>query len=129
MSDHHDDHEDSGYRGPADVAVGDRKSVVDVQISDRFDPIFGRHVWRGRLRGLGDAFPDTDLSPGTEVTLTVPGADGPSIARITEVDLWGSHMVDGLSRPPYPLAQDTPLPQATSDPSEVSAESGTDDTA
>lgn len=108
MSDHHEDHDYAGYRGPAEVAVGGRRAVLDVQISDRFDPLLGRHVWRGRLRGLADALgSDTVLTSGTEVLLTVPGATEPAAARITEVDLWGSHMVDGLSRPPYPLPQDT----------------------
>ncbi|MBF0661001.1 DUF4873 domain-containing protein [Rhodococcus sp. (in: high G+C Gram-positive bacteria)] len=97
---HHDDA--AGYRGPADVVVADERATIDVQLSGRFDPLLGRHVWRGRLRRLAESLPPgTELRPGTEVTITVPGSDGPAVARITETDLWGSHMVDGISRPPY----------------------------
>ncbi len=93
---------DAGYRGPADITVRDEHATVDVQLSGRFDPLRGRHVWRGRLRNLsGSLPPGIDLSPGTEVTIAVPGSDEPALARITETDLWGSHMVDGISRPPY----------------------------
>lgn len=93
---------DAGYRGPADITVHDEHATVDVQLSGRFDPLRGRHVWRGRLRNLsGSLPPGVDLAPGTEVTIVVPGANEPALARITETDLWGSHMVDGISRPPY----------------------------
>lgn len=107
MSDHADDlhdEDDPGYRGPAEVTVGDRTVAVDVEISGRFDPLLGRHVWRGRLRRLAEALgTDASPTPGTTVTITVPDAPEAATARISEVDLWGSHMVDGVSRPPYPL--------------------------
>ncbi|WP_413766981.1 DUF4873 domain-containing protein [Rhodococcus pyridinivorans] len=107
MSDHADDlhdEDDPGYRGPAEVTVGDRTVAVDVEISGRFDPLLGRHVWRGRLRRLAETLgADASPAPGTTVTITVPDAPEAATARISEVDLWGSHMVDGVSRPPYPL--------------------------
>lgn len=106
MSPHHDEDEDpEGYRGPADVAVGAQHATVDVELSGHFDPIVGRHLWRGRLRRLGATLtPETPLSAGTEVTLRIPLSDGntaTATGRITEVDLWGSHMIDGTSPPPY----------------------------
>ena len=104
---HHDEDEDEvseGYRGPADVTVGTQPATVDIELSGHFDPIVGRHVWRGRLRGLGAALaPETPLGAGTEVTIRIPVTDGSTAAatgRITEVDLWGSHMIDGTSLPP-----------------------------
>ena len=110
MSNHADDPHDQdepGYRGPAEVAVGDRTVGVDVEISGRFDPLLGRHVWRGRIRKLAEALGgDPSPTPGTTVTITVPGAAETATARISEIDLWGSHMVDGISRPPYPLPTD-----------------------
>ncbi|UYP18186.1 DUF4873 domain-containing protein [Rhodococcus sp. Z13] len=109
MTEHEDDlHDDApGYRGPAEVTVGERSVVVDVEISGRFDPLLGRHVWRGRLRRLAEALGSgASADRGTTVTLTVPGAAEAATARVTEIDLWGSHMVDGLSRPPYPLPTD-----------------------
>jgi len=110
MSEHADDlhdEDDAGYRGPAEIAVGDRSVVVDVEIAGRFDPLLGRHVWRGRLRKLTEALgDDSSAGPGTTVTITVPGAPNAATARVSEIDLWGSHMVDGTSRPPYPLSTD-----------------------
>ncbi|MBC2588782.1 DUF4873 domain-containing protein [Rhodococcus aetherivorans] len=104
MSDPHDDEPD-GYRGPAEVTVGEQHATTEVQLAGAFDPISGRYRWRGRIRGLAAALPPgTDLSPGTDLHLTVPGPGGPAPAtvRISETDLWGSHMVDGVSAPPYP---------------------------
>jgi hypothetical protein len=103
---HHDEDDDSGgYRGPAEVTVGSQHATIDVELSGHFDPIVGRHRWRGRLRGLGATLaPDTPLGAGTEVTIRIPASKGSTttaIGRITEVDLWGSHMIDGVSPPPY----------------------------
>ena len=107
MSADADDLHDSGYRGRAEVTVGDRSAVVDVEISGRFDPLLGRHVWRGRLRKLTEALGEgASPASGTSVTISVPGAPNPATARISEIDLWGSHMIDGTSRPPYPLGAD-----------------------
>jgi len=106
---HHDDEDTGAYRGPADVTVGAAHATVDIQLSGHFDPILGRHGWRGRLRGLTAALPaGTPLGSGTDVTITVTTDDGEltATARITEVDLWGSHMVDGTSTPPYRTISD-----------------------
>lgn len=107
---HHDDDGGAGaYRGPAEITVGPHRATVDIQLSGRFDPILGRHVWRGRLRDLAAALPTgTPLGSGTDVTITVATDDGPvtATARISEIDLWGSHMVDGTSPPPYPTIDD-----------------------
>lgn len=112
MSDPHDD--TGGYRGPAVITVGDRPGQVDVHLYGWFDPISGRHVWRGRLRELAVAFPpDTDLRAGTTLTIEVPGAEDIATARISEVDLWGSHMVDGTSPPPYATLSDDELEDDT----------------
>ncbi|MFD6897007.1 DUF4873 domain-containing protein [Rhodococcus sp. NPDC060086] len=102
MPPHHDE-DPEGYRGPAEVTVGTQPATVDIELSGHFDPIVGRHVWRGRLRELGVAFaPDTPLGAGTEVTIRIPVSGGSTATgRITEVDLWGSHMIDGTSPPPY----------------------------
>lgn len=56
MSEPDTDHDDAaGYRGPADVVVADERATIDVQLSGRFDPLLGRHVWRGRLRRLAES--------------------------------------------------------------------------
>ncbi|WP_068159017.1 DUF4873 domain-containing protein [Rhodococcus phenolicus] len=98
-----------GYRGRAEVVVGGRQIVVDVELADWFDPISGRHRWRGRLRDLAAALaPDAPPATGTELTLTLPdrGHAGTATARVTDVDLWGSHMIDGIDPPPYPVGPD-----------------------
>ncbi len=64
--------EEEGYRGPADVVVGDRPAVtVQVQLAGNFEPISGRYVWHGRVRTLTDALgADADLAAGTELRIT-----------------------------------------------------------
>ena len=81
MNEHEE--EEEGYRGPADVVVGDRPAVtVQVQLAGNFEPISGRYVWHGRVRTLTDALgADADLSAGTELQITSP--EGTATARIT----------------------------------------------
>ncbi|WP_138996313.1 DUF4873 domain-containing protein [Rhodococcus zopfii] len=98
-----------GYRGRAEILVDGRQVVVDVQLAGWFDPISGRHRWRGRLRDLAAALaPDAPPSTGTELTVTVldTGRAATATARVTDIDLWGSHMIDGISSPPYPAGPD-----------------------
>jgi hypothetical protein len=102
------DDDAGGYRGSAEITVHGRSTTIDVELSGRFDPVGGRHLWRGRLRNLAASLPaGISLGAGTEVTITIPDQDGTgtvsATARISEVDLWGSHMVDGTSPPPYPV--------------------------
>ncbi|PTR31179.1 uncharacterized protein DUF4873 [Rhodococcus sp. OK519] len=104
-SDHGHDEPD-GYRGPAHVTVGRHAPViVDVELSGNFEPISGRFVWRGRVRELSRAVGGDVAPAGTDLTITTP--DGSGTARVSGLDLWGSHMVDGLTRPPFPFMEDT----------------------
>jgi hypothetical protein len=104
FTDEHD--EPDGYRGPAHVTVGQRPPViVDVELSGNFEPISGRFVWRGRVRELTRALGGgVDPTAGTELTVTTPSGSG--VARVSGTDLWGSHMVDGVTRPPFPTLED-----------------------
>lgn len=104
FTDEHDEHD--GYRGPAHVTVGPHPpTIVDVELSGNFEPISGRFVWRGRVRELTRALGDgVDVTAGTELTVTTP--DGSGVARVSGTDLWGSHMVDGVTRPPFPMLED-----------------------
>jgi len=104
FTDEHD--EPTGYRGPAHVTVGQHPAViVDVELSGNFEPISGRFVWRGRVRELMLALGGgVDVSAGTELTVATP--DGSAVARVSGTDLWGSHMVDGVTRPPFPMHDD-----------------------
>ncbi|KAA0022304.1 DUF4873 domain-containing protein [Antrihabitans cavernicola] len=96
-----DDDAPDGYSGTAEVTVGSHAPVtVRVELAGNFDPIVGKFRWHGRLRELAAA-----VSPapekGTEVSIATP--DGVGTAVVTHVDLWGSHMVDGVSEPPFPV--------------------------
>lgn len=99
-----DTEEETGYRGPAEVVVDGSPAVtVQVHLAGHFEPISGRYVWHGRVRTLTDALgADADLTPGTELRIT--GPEGTALARITQVDLWGSHLVDGVTSPPFARA-------------------------
>ncbi|WP_433607007.1 DUF4873 domain-containing protein [Prescottella agglutinans] len=98
--------EPDGYRGPAHVTVGQQPPViVDVELSGNFEPISGRFVWRGRVRELTRALGGgVDPTAGAELTVTTPHGSG--VARVSGTDLWGSHMVDGVTRPPFPTLED-----------------------
>lgn len=97
--------EPDGYRGPAHVTVAGHAPVtVDVELSGNFEPISGRFVWRGRVRELTHAV-GADVTAGTELIISTP--EGSGVARVSGLDLWGSHMVDGVTRPPFPVLEDT----------------------
>ena len=93
--------EADGYRGTAEVSVAGQPTVTtSVELAGNFEPISGRYVWHGRIRSLTELLGrGADLSVGTEVFLTTP--TGTANARITAVDLWGSHMIEGAGAPPY----------------------------
>lgn len=99
--------EPDGYRGPAHITVeGHAPVIVDVELSGNFEPISGRFVWRGRVRELTRALgAETEVTAGSELTIATP--EGSGVARVSGLDLWGSHMVDGVTRPPFPVMEDT----------------------
>lgn len=98
--------EPDGYRGPARVTVGAHPAVtVDVELAGNLEPISGRFVWRGRVRELTRALGDEAVTAGTDLTIETPA--GSAVARVSGLDLWGSHMVDGVTRPPFPVLEDT----------------------
>ena len=98
--------EPDGYRGPAHVTVAPHPPVlVDVELAGNFEPISGRLVWRGRIRELTRALGGLEVAAGTDVVIETPAGSG--VARVGGTDLWGSHMVDGVTRPPFPVMEDT----------------------
>lgn len=90
-----------GYSGRALVTVGHRPALtLDVQLSGHFEPISGRYLWQGRVRGLTDALGPADSPcPGAELEIETP--QGVGVARVTAVDLWGSHLVEAVSGRPF----------------------------
>ncbi|MFE3290749.1 DUF4873 domain-containing protein [Rhodococcus sp. NPDC059234] len=96
-----------GYAGKALVTVGDHPTLaLDVQLAGHFEPISGRYVWHGRVRGLTEALgPDVTIEPGTDLEIETP--EGVGAARVTAIDLWGSHMIEGGSKRPFTAMEDT----------------------
>ncbi|MFD4368614.1 DUF4873 domain-containing protein [Rhodococcus sp. NPDC058521] len=87
-----------GYTGPAQVTVGERTVTTAVQLTGNFEPISGRYLWRGRVRGLTEIL-GTEVPDKTTLTITTPDRSGD--ARVTGLDLWGSHLVEGTTQPPF----------------------------
>ena len=106
MSDHdsagHDDDDAGGYTGPATVTVGGRRPVeANVQLIGHFDPIAGRYVWQGRIRGLAAVSDPADppVADGTEVRISTPHGAGEG--TVSAEDAFGGHVVRGVSSPPF----------------------------
>lgn len=87
-----------GYSGPAEVTVGEHTVTTDIQLTGNVEPISGRYLWRGRVRGLTEIL-DTEVPDKTALTITTPNGSGD--AQVTGLDLWGSHLVEGTTQPPF----------------------------
>ncbi len=100
-----EDEEPPGYSGPAVVTVAAHSPVtVQVELSGNFDPLAGRFRWHGRIRGLtAELAPAAAPARGDQLGIRTPF--GFATATVTHIDLWGSHMVDGESDPPFAAMQ------------------------
>lgn len=97
------DDDAGGYTGTATVSVDGWPPVeVSVQLIGHFDPVAGRYTWQGRVRGLADDA--GSIGEGTAVTVETPHGigDGTLSAR----DVFGGHIVTGVSAPPFPQLPD-----------------------
>lgn len=98
-----DDPDSDGYTGPATVTVGQRRPVeVAVQLIGHFDPIAGKFVWQGRIRGLAAASDPADppVAEGTTVRVQTPRGSGDGV--LSAQDVFGGHIVTGVGPPPFP---------------------------
>lgn len=95
------DDDAGGYTGPATVTVDGRGPVeVSVQLVGHFDPIAGRYAWQGRIRGLADALTGTPpVAEGTPVSVETPHGVGEG--TVSAQDVFGGHVVTGVSAPPF----------------------------
>ncbi|MFD4180997.1 DUF4873 domain-containing protein [Rhodococcus sp. NPDC058514] len=103
-----EDHDEpDGYSGKALVTVGEHPTLtLDVQLVGHFEPISGRYLWQGRVRRLAESLPDgVTAAPGAELEIETP--EGSGIAKVSAIDLWGSHMIEGLSGRPFSAMEDT----------------------
>jgi hypothetical protein len=93
-----DEDEAGGFTGRATVTVDGREPVqVDVQLVGHFDPVAGRYAWQGRVRGLRDDGPPITDGAGVRIETPHGVGDGTLSAR----DLFGGHIVTGISAPPF----------------------------
>lgn len=96
------DEDDAGvYTGPATVTVAGREPAeVRVELSGHFDPLAGRYVWGGRIRGLAEALPpDVVIAAGTLALVSTP--EGSGECELSAIDLFGGHTVQGVTSPPF----------------------------
>lgn len=99
MGDDADD-DAGGYTGLATVTVtGQRAAQVRVELSGHFDPLAGRYVWAGRIRGLAEALPDAVIASGTRAQISTPQGSGE--CELSAVDLFGGYTVQGVTSPPF----------------------------
>lgn len=99
-----EEHEEpDGYQGPATVVHGEQEHAVTVTLAGHFEPIRGTYTWYGRLRGL----PETPS--GTSLTVRASGAEAQVV--VTEQDLWGNHLVQGVGAPPFEAFDQAALDQ------------------
>lgn len=98
-----DHDEPDGYKGPAEITFDAKTVTVPVDLAGAFDPIAGKFRWHGRVRDLTNAL-DTAPDKGAELSIGTPHGDATAV--VTHLDLWGSHMVDGISDPPFPVYED-----------------------
>lgn len=96
-----DAEEAGGYTGPATVTVTGQGPIhVRVDLSGHFDPLAGRYVWGGRIRGLAEALPpDVVIAGGTRALVSTTYGSGE--CELSAVDLFGGYTVQGVESPPF----------------------------
>ncbi|WP_375484290.1 DUF4873 domain-containing protein [uncultured Jatrophihabitans sp.] len=99
MNDAGSDAHDDGYRGPAELIVGDGDVVaVDVVLAGHFDPISGHYSWYGRVAAAPAV--TALIERGVRaVTLRTPHASVQT--KLSDVDPWGRPRVEGFGDTPF----------------------------
>ena len=108
MSDDHD-HDDDGYRGPAELVAGDDVVPVEVVLAGHFDPISGQYSWYGRVAASPAVTALVESSLRT-VTLRTPHAS--VTTKLTDVDPWGRPRVEGFGETPFEVLDTVRAEQA-----------------
>jgi cation diffusion facilitator CzcD-associated flavoprotein CzcO len=103
--------EGDGYRGPAQLRLGDATFDVVADLRGRFEPIDGRYHWYGRLArhdGLtavlaqpmpaGASPSNPPQGRGTGVLTTSAGS---AVCKLSDPDPWDRYRVTGTARPPF----------------------------
>jgi len=96
MTDEHDD----GYRGPAEITVGERTFALRVWLGGYFQPVDGFYHWYGRVAADERL---TELVGGGTAAATLSTPHGRAPGRLGDVDLWNRYRIEGISTPPFPV--------------------------
>jgi hypothetical protein len=101
MAEHDDDNGAGSYTGPATIIIdGHEPAQAQVELSGHFDPLAGRYVWAGRIRGLAQVLPaEAAISAGTRATITTSHGSGDG--ELSAVDLFGGFTIAGVTAPPF----------------------------
>jgi outer membrane protein assembly factor BamB len=101
MAEHEDDNGAGSYSGPATITIdGHTPARVQVELTGHFDPLAGRYVWAGRIRGLAQILPaDVVVAAGTRASITTPQGSGDG--ELSAVDLFGGFTIAGVTAPPF----------------------------
>jgi cation diffusion facilitator CzcD-associated flavoprotein CzcO len=100
-----------GYRGPAQLRLGNVSFDVMADLRGRFEPIDGRYRWYGRLarhEGLTAAL--TRRAPGATTAWSPPQGrgsgvlttpEGSALCELSDPDSWARYRITGAARPPF----------------------------
>jgi hypothetical protein len=99
--DHHTDHDEDGYHGPATLTVDGTDHTVSVRLLGHFQPLDGWYHWYGRV--AADDTLDAALG-GKRASVRVVTPEGAADGEIADVDPWGRYRLTGTSTPPFTLA-------------------------
>lgn len=95
------DHDEDGYRGPAQLTVGEATIDVEVTLAGHLEPLDGRYHWYGRATQHDD-LDAAKRNGATAAQVAIPG--GPvTEARLAEHDAWGNVRLTGVGTPPFDL--------------------------
>ena len=97
------EHDDDGYKGPAQLQLDDRTIDVEVVLAGHLEPLDGKYHWYGRVvqNDVVDA-----AKEGGATTVGLAIVDGASAeGRLAEHDAWGNMRITGLGAPPFTRAE------------------------
>lgn len=89
---------DDGYRGPAELSVGEDVVPVEVTLAGHFDPISGSYSWYGRVAASPEVTALLERGART-VTLRTPHASVQT--KLSDIDPWGRPRVEGFGETPF----------------------------
>jgi len=96
---------EDGYRGPAQLTVGQAVFDVQVDLRGHFEPIDGRYHWYGRI-AKSEALEAVLRGLKAAAVIQTPQGSGP--CEVAEPDTWDRYRITGYSTPPFLLPAPEP---------------------